>query len=69
MNDFTKEELEEIKRCLKYMIDGGVTPYSCVTLDVKKKIQLMIDNYDKHKFKVPDEMDSSALAWKYQHDE
>jgi len=45
MNDFTKEELQEIKRCLSYMINGNVTPYSCVTIGVKKKIQSMIDNY------------------------
>lgn len=45
MNDFTKEELEEIKRCLKYMINGGLTPYSYLTMALKKKIQTMIDNY------------------------
>lgn len=44
MNDFTKEELEEIKRCLKYMIKGGVTPYSLLTIDVKNKIQFLLDN-------------------------
>lgn len=44
MNNLTKEELQEILRCLKYMIKGGDTPYSCVTLDVKKKIQSIIDN-------------------------
>jgi hypothetical protein len=47
MNDFTKDELEEIKSCLKYMIKGGVTPHSCVTLAAKKKIQFMIDNLQK----------------------
>ncbi len=45
MNDFTKEELVEIHRCLKYMIKGSVTPFSSVTMDVKKKVHCMIDNY------------------------
>ncbi len=45
MNDFTKEELQEIKRCLKYMINGGVTPYSCLTMALKNKTQIMIDSY------------------------
>ena len=45
MNDFTKEELKEIKRCLKYMIKGGITPYSLLTISIDKKIQAMIDNY------------------------
>ncbi len=44
----TKQELEEIKRCLKYMIKGGVTPYSSVTLETKKKIQSMIDRHCDH---------------------
>ena len=47
MNDFTKDELQEIKRCLKYMIDGGVTPYSNLTMELNKKIQGMIENYNK----------------------
>lgn len=48
MNDFTKEELQEIKRCVKYMIKGGTTPYSCFTVEINKKLQLMIDKYCKH---------------------
>ena len=48
MNEFTKEELQEIRRCLKYMINGGVTPYSCKTLELKKKLQSLIDNYCEH---------------------
>ena len=50
-NEFMKEELQEIHRCLKYMINGGTTPYSCVTLDIKKKIHSMIDNYCEHAHK------------------
>lgn len=45
MNDFTKTDLIEIHRCLKYMINGGNTPYSCHTIDLAKKIREMIDSY------------------------
>lgn len=48
MNDFTLEELDEIKRCLKYMIKGNVTPYSNLTIELNKKLQLMMENYGKH---------------------
>lgn len=47
MNDFTKEELKEIKRCVDYMTRGGTTPYSLFTLEVKKKIIFMIENYNQ----------------------
>lgn len=46
MNDFTLQELDEIKRCLRYMITGGLTPYSNLTIALNKKLQLMMDNYD-----------------------
>ncbi len=49
-NEFTKEDLQEIKRCVVYMTKGGTTPYSLFTLEVKKKIQSMIDNYCEHDF-------------------
>src|ERR1041385_3698155 len=45
VNDFTKEELGELKRCVKYMIEGGVTPYSSLTMALNKKLQSLIDNY------------------------
>jgi hypothetical protein len=48
MNDFTKEELQEIKRCVKHMISGDVTPYSCFTISVNKKLRSMIENYCDH---------------------
>lgn len=48
MNDFTKEELQEVKRCVKYMINGVVTPYSSLTLAINKKIQSLINNYCEH---------------------
>lgn len=44
----SKLELQEIKRCLKYMINGGTTPYSNLTMDINKKIQQMIDNHCEH---------------------
>ena len=48
MNDFTKEELIEIKRCVKYMCEEGITPYSCLTLEINKKLQSIINNYCDH---------------------
>ena len=54
MNDFTKEELEEIQRCLKYIVKSGINPYSCVTLDAKKKVHSMIDNYCEHRVLTPE---------------
>ncbi len=65
MREFTKEELQEIKRCLKYMIKGGVTPYSCLTIELNKKVQSMIDNYHKGKImgdEVDDEWDGDCDA-------
>ena len=49
MNEFTKDELQEVKRCVKYMINGGITPYSSLTIAINKKLQSMIDNYCEHK--------------------
>lgn len=48
MNDFTKDELQEIARCTKYMIKGGTTPFSVFTLKVHRKLLSMIDNYCEH---------------------
>ncbi len=48
MNDFTKEELQEIKRCIKYMINGGVTPYSVTTVRLIVKLNEMIEHYCEH---------------------
>ncbi len=45
MNDLTKEELQEIKRSLKYMIKGVTTPYSCLTIELNNKLQFLIDNH------------------------
>ncbi len=49
MNDFTKEQLQEIKRCVDYITKGGTSPYSLLTLEVKKKIKYIIDNYEQPK--------------------
>ena len=48
MVELSKLELQEIKRCLKYMIDGGTTPYSNLTMDINKRIQQMIEGYCDH---------------------
>ena len=49
MNDFTKTDLREIHRCLKYMTKGGITPYSCHTIALVKKVRTMIEKYCNHK--------------------
>jgi hypothetical protein len=48
MNDFTKEELSSIYKCIRLAeIDHG----ECAELDnLKFKIQAMINNYCDHKF-------------------
>ncbi|MGL6123269.1 MAG: hypothetical protein ACRC1W_09685 [Shewanella sp.] len=48
MNDFTKKELEEIKRCLKYIFNVIGIPYSRSTVELNKKVQSMIENYCQH---------------------
>lgn len=48
MNEFTKEELQEIHKQLKNVTKSDFIPYSCLTLALKKKIQSMIDNYCDH---------------------
>lgn len=48
MNEFTKTDLREIHRCLKYMTKGGTTPYSCHTIALIKKVQNMFDNFCDH---------------------
>ena len=48
MNDFTKTDLNEIHRCLKYMTNCDITPYSCHTIALAKRIREMIDNYCEH---------------------
>jgi hypothetical protein len=48
MNDFTKTDLKEIYRCLKYMTKGGTTPYSCHTIGLVNKVRTMIESYDSN---------------------
>ena len=62
MNDFTKDELTEIYEALM----DALVPISEY---LPSKVQSMIDDYGKYKFTTPDDMDSSAIAWKYQHGE
>ena len=45
--EFSKTDLSEIHRCLKYMTKGGVTPYSCHTVSLAKKVKDMINNYSE----------------------
>lgn len=45
MNDFTKEELEELKRCCNWIINCQDTHYTSVTYILLKKINSMIDKY------------------------
>lgn len=48
MNDFTKDELKEMRRCVLYMIKGNTFPYSSLTIELNKKLQSLIDNYCEH---------------------
>ena len=48
MNDFTKEELEELKRCCNWVINCKDTHYTTITYGLPEKIQSMIDNYCPH---------------------
>lgn len=47
MNDFTKTDLIEIHRCLKYMIKGATTPYSCHTISLVKKVREIINDFNR----------------------
>ncbi len=49
MNKFTKEELQELWRCVKYMVKGNTTTYSINTIALDKKLRQMIENYCNHK--------------------
>lgn len=49
MNEFKKNDLTEILRCLKYMTKGDVTPYSCHTIALVKRVRAMIETYDDNK--------------------
>ena len=64
MNEFTKGELDEIFR-LALRGSSTLGEDDCI-LD---KIQSVINCYGKTSFTPPDDMDSSALAWRYNQDE
>ena len=44
MNDFTKTELRELRRCTKYIINSGIAPYSCLTMALDKKLRDIINH-------------------------
>lgn len=46
MDKFTKKELKEIKRCLKYFIKNNMVTYYSPAQEIKNKIQDMLDYYD-----------------------
>lgn len=48
MNYFTKDELEELKRCCNWVINCKDTHYTNTTYGLPEKIQSMIDNYCEH---------------------
>ena len=50
MDDFSKTDLRELHRCLKYMTSSGVTPYSCHTIALTKKVREMIEKYCDHEW-------------------
>lgn len=64
MNDFTKEELEELKRCCNWVINCKDTHYTTITYGLPDKIQSLIDNYCEHEFDMTDWVnDSSGCRW------
>lgn len=56
MNEFTKEELEELKRCCNWVINCKDTHYTSVTYVLPEKIQSMIDNYCEHKWQMNNQL-------------
>lgn len=51
MNDFTKEELEEI--LMGYQMHAHNTRHNFPSLDLCKKLRDLIDNYCEHELKKP----------------
>ena len=50
MNDFTKEELEEIQEIARHCCKQAVETRHNLTYTVKLKAERMIDNYCEHEF-------------------
>lgn len=71
MSEFTKEELTMMAAGIVFIKSQyKMSDETRNMLDeLDSKLSFMINNCEKYKFKVPDDMDSSALAWRYQHDE
>lgn len=44
MTKFTRTDLREIHRCLRYMTKGGTTPYSCHTIALAKKVRDILEH-------------------------
>lgn len=53
MNDFTKEELNELLDCIGWKLGEGHRNPN-ITFSLEKKIQSMIDNYCEHKNIAPE---------------
>lgn len=50
MFEFTKEELEELKRCLSWVINCKDTHYTDITYSLETKLQSIIENFCDHDF-------------------
>lgn len=50
MNDFTKEELAIIDQSLNVAINEGAQFYATERINLRLKIQIMINNYCDHNF-------------------
>lgn len=53
MNDFTKEELKDIKNGIEFLLqeDHCDSGYTIEIRSLEDKIQFMIDNYCEHEYK------------------
>ena len=62
MNEFTKEELEEIKKSLAYVISNGQSSDKAYYLI--QKVDLMIEDYCDHEFDMTNWVhDSTGCRW------
>ena len=48
MNEFTKEELQELIRCVKLVIRSGIIPHSEKTIKLTINLQCMINKHCDH---------------------
>ncbi len=54
MNDFTKQELEEIQEIARHCGKQAVETRHNLTYAVKKKAEAMLDSYCDHQFIIPE---------------